>query len=232
VNFVWRPQSKSPVELLLVEDDPSIYDTLEPYARKMGWQLSWSRSVPEARRALEESAPDVVLLDRGLPTMKGDILTADLVARSIPFVMLTACGAEDERLAGFDLGADDYITKPFSVPELVRRIDVVLRRRGSPRIRLLEDLELDRESRKLLANGVDVGLTEHECKLLECLMRRPGRFYTRQEIADNLDLDLDTSERAIDSHVKNLRRKLRNAGVEETLIETAVGVGYALHTVA
>jgi DNA-binding response OmpR family regulator len=218
------------VQLLLVEDDPAIYDAIAPYAQSEGWRLSWARSVSEAARLLDESAPDLVLLDRGLPGIKGDALSGRLVASLIPFMMLTARGEEAERLSGFDLGADDYVTKPFSAAELMRRIAVVLRRRGSPRVRLKRDVELDREARKLFARGKDVGLTAREYALLELLARRPGRVYTREEIANHLDVDFDTLERTIDSHVKNIRHKLRDADIKATLIETAIGTGYALRS--
>ncbi|TAM59544.1 response regulator transcription factor [bacterium] len=215
------------ISLLLVEDDPSIYDTLAPYAGREGWELRWARSVTEAKRAIEQQVPAVALIDRGLPGQPGDELAPKLRAREIPFLMLTARSEEAQRLSGFDLGADDYVTKPFSVAELARRIAVVLRRQGATRLRLSDGVELDREAQSVRVHGRDVALTATQYALLERLARHPGRVYTRADLADVLNLDLETSERTIDSHVKNIRKKLREAGAQDPLIETIVGVGYA-----
>ncbi|TAM78250.1 response regulator transcription factor [bacterium] len=214
--------------VLLVEDDPSVYDAIAPYASRERWKFDWTRSVAEATKAIETSAPDAVLLDRGLPGVAGDALAGKLGRLGVPFLMLTARAEELDRLTGFDLGADDYVVKPFSVPELIRRVGVVLRRRGSPRLRLRRSVELDREARLARVAGMGVSLTSTEYALLERLALSPGRVYTRRELATLLDLDLDTSERTIDSHVKNIRKKLRAAGATPPLIETVVGVGYVM----
>lgn len=214
--------------ILLVEDDPTIVDAFRPYTSGRGWELHWARSVGEAREALVQRRPDIVLLDRGLPGLAGDVLAEDLVAVNVPFIMLTARSAEAERLTGFDLGADDYVTKPFSCAELLRRIDVVLRRRGTPRIAIHENIEIDLEQRVVCVSGIDVPLTTTEYDLLATLAIRRGRVYAREELLELLRLDLTTSERALDSHVKNLRRKLRTAGADDRIIETVVGKGYAL----
>jgi len=216
--------------LLLVEDDPSIYDTIAPYVQREGWALRWARSVTEARRAIEEQAPAVALIDRGLPGEAGDALAPQLRKLEIPFMMLTARAEEAQRLSGFDLGADDYVTKPFSAPELMRRIGVLLRRQGTPRLHLSDEIELDREARCVRVQGQDVALTSAQYALLERLARRPGRVYTRADLAELMDLDLETSERTIDSHVKNIRKKLRDAGAQNPLIETVVGAGYTLRS--
>ncbi len=221
-------KSTTMATILLVEDDPAIRDTIAPYLRREGWELRWARSVGEARRSIEEFVPDAALVDRGLPGAAGDLLAPYLRQLGVPFLMLTARAAESERLAGFDLGADDYVTKPFSAAELVRRVGVILRRHGSQRLKLAEGVELDCEARQVRARGQDVSLTATEYALLERMARSPGRVFPREDLATHLDLDLDTCERAIDSHIKNLRRKLREAGVQVPLIETVVGVGYTL----
>ncbi|MGH7706875.1 MAG: response regulator transcription factor [Vulcanimicrobiaceae bacterium] len=218
------------VVLLLVEDDPLVYDALVPYVKREGWALQWARSVDEARSALAEGRPAAVLLDRMLPGEPGDVLADELNLAGIPFLLLTARSAEIERLTGFDLGADDYIVKPFSAAELMRRVDVVLRRRGTQRLRLGEGLELDREAHRLRAHGRDLALTATEYALLECLARRPGRIFSRTELATLLDLDFETSDRTIDSHVKNIRKRLRAAGVDGDLIATAIGIGYSIRS--
>jgi DNA-binding response OmpR family regulator len=213
--------------LLLVEDDPAIYDTIAPYVQREGWELHWARSVAEARRALDGLQPDVALVDRGLPGAAGDVLAPSLRERNIPFLMLTARVQEDDRLAGFDLGADDYVTKPFSAAELMRRVGVLLRRHGAPRLKLGTDVELDCDAKRVHAAGRDVEFTATEFALLERLARQPGRVFTRADLATLVDLDLDSSERTIDSHVKNIRKKLREAGAP-AVIETVVGVGYTV----
>ncbi len=216
--------------VLLVEDDPSIRDAIAPYVQREGWELRWARSVTEARGAIEEQAPAVALIDRGLPGESGDALAPQLRQLEIPFMMLTARAEEAQRLSGFDLGADDYVTKPFSAPELMRRVGVLLRRQGAPRIHLSSEIELDREARSVRVHGRDAALTSTQYALLERLARRPGRVYTRGDLAELLDLDLETSERTIDSHVKNIRKKLRDVGAQDPLIETIVGAGYTLRS--
>jgi DNA-binding response OmpR family regulator len=211
--------------LLLVEDDPAIYDTIAPYVKREGWELRWARSVTEARRAIDELRPDAAIVDRGLPGAAGDVIAPCLRERNIPFLMLTARAQEDERLVGFDLGADDYVTKPFSAAELMRRVGVLLRRHGAPRLKLSADVELDCDAKRVHAGGRDVDLTATEFALLERLARQPNRVFTRADLATLVDLDLDSLERTIDSHVKNIRKKLREAGAP-AVIETVVGVGY------
>ncbi|MDQ2909239.1 MAG: response regulator transcription factor [Candidatus Eremiobacteraeota bacterium] len=216
--------------ILLVEDDPSVADAVAPYVRRAGWDFGWVRSVDEAARQLIEVGADVVLLDRGLPGAAGDVLAARLVDAGKPFLMLTARSAEAERIAGFDLGAEDYIIKPFSPGELVRRIEVVLRRRGSRRLRLPGSAaELDRDARALRRrDGGAVPLTPKEFEILEILAIEAGRALTRGQLVERLALDLETSDRALDSHIKNLRKKLRAANLDDSIVETVIGVGYRL----
>ena len=213
--------------LLLVEDDPDIYEIILPYAQREQMSVTWVRTVDEAEAHLREHRPDAVLIDRGLPGRCGDELAAQLCASSVPFIMLTARTHEAERLSGFDLGADDYVVKPFSAAELMRRIAAVLRRRGVRRIVLSSEVELDRDARVARARGKPLPLMRTEYAIVECLALRPERAFTRSELIEVLGLDLETSQRALDSHVKNLRRKFREAGFER-VIETAVGVGYVL----
>lgn len=219
------------IRILLVEDDPSVADAVSPYIRKAGWELRWVRSVAEATSDLEKFETDVVLLDRGLPGAPGDILAARLVVTGKPFLMLTARGAEYDRIGGFDLGAEDYVVKPFSPGELVRRIEVVLRRRGSRRLKLggRFDVELDRDARVIRhRDNPPISLTPTEFDLLEMLAIEAGRALTREQLGDRLDLDHDTSDRALDSHIKNIRKKLRGVAVDDSIVETVVGIGYRL----
>ena len=218
------------VSVLLVEDDPTIRDALDPFIARAGWTLRWARSVAEAESELAAGHPAIVLLDRNLPGSSGDVLAKRLGGGTTPFILLTARASETDRLAGFDLGADDYVTKPFSAAELVRRIAVVLRRHGTPRVRIARDVELDKDERVIRAAGMLIRMTPIEFKLLEQLARRPGRVYSREELLELLALDPETSDRTFDSHVKNIRRKFRAANVADDIIRTVSGVGYALGT--
>jgi DNA-binding response OmpR family regulator len=214
--------------IMLVEDEPAIFYSIQPYAEHEGYRLDWVRSVAEAEESLAKAErPNIVLLDRGLPVRSGDTLAAGLRAAGIPFILVTARGSESERLTGFDLGADDYVVKPFSAAELLRRVDVVLRRRGRSRFSLGDAVELDADSRSVSVRGKSVSLTRSEFDLLVTLAQGRGRVFTRSELADRLHLDLETSERALDSHAKNLRRKLREAGATDP-IETVIGIGYVV----
>lgn len=216
------------VHVLLVEDDPEIRSAIQPYTDRQGWSLSWARSVSEAMRQLEMRKPDIVLVDRGLPDVSGDALARELAGGTTPFIMLTARSREDDRLSGFDLGADDYVVKPFSAAELIKRIEVVLRRRGVPRVRIGEGVEIDREARIVAVHGRSIGLTATEFALFDQLASRPERVFARSELSDLLALSLETSDRALDSHIKNIRKKVREAGGNERLIETVVGTGYVM----
>lgn len=220
------PQKATAV--LLAEDDPNIYDVLLPYLQREGWSLIWVRSVNEALKRMNDREIDVVLIDRGLPRTSGDTLARKLAGGPVPFLMLTARSTESDRIGGFDLGADDYVTKPFSAAELVRRIQVVLRRRGAPHVWLAPELELDREGRLLRSHGRALPLTKIEFDLVSALASYPNRAFTRSELLERLGLDLETSERALDSHVKNIRRKLHEVGIDDELIRTISGVGYTL----
>lgn len=213
--------------ILLVDDDPAIAEAITPYVLSEGGELVWVRSVEEAERELRNQAPAIALVDRTLPGRSGDELARRLAEDGIPFIMLTARAHEHERLIGFDLGAEDYVVKPFSPRELTRRIAVAIRRRGVRRVALADGVELDRDACVVRVYGDPVALTRTEYGLLEILAARPERVFKRAELADRLQLDFETSERALDSHVKNLRRKLREAGAPE-LVHTAVGLGYTL----
>lgn len=216
------------VSVLLVEDDPTIRDALVPFVAQRGWELRWARSVLEADSELQDRRADIVLLDRNLPGASGDVLAKQLGGGPTPFILLTARSSEADRLVGFDLGADDYVTKPFSAAELIRRIEVVLRRHGTQRVHIAKDVELDRDEHIIRAAGATVHVTPIEFKLLDLLSRRRGRVYTREELLELLALDADTSDRTFDSHVKNIRRKFRAANIADDIIRTVPGIGYAL----
>jgi two-component system response regulator BaeR len=219
-----------PIRILIVEDEPKIAALLEDYLRAHGgFQCS---SVHRGDRALDrfhEDRPDLVLLDLMLPGLDGIEVCKRLRAESdVPIIMVTARVEEIDRLLGLELGADDYVCKPFSPREVVARVKAVLRRSA----RLgdtppADGLQLDREQYRALLNGRDLDLTPVEFALLEALRARPGRVFSRGQLMNEMYSDYRVvSDRAVDTHVKNLRRKLHAAAPQAELIESVYGLGY------
>ena len=151
-----------------------------------GWALRWVRSVAEATAKLATGRADVVLPERTLPGASGDVLARRLGAGPTPSILRTARSAEGDRLVGFDFGAEDYVTKPFSAPELIRRLESVLRRHRTQRIRLAPDVELDAEGHVGRVSGTALHLTPMKFKLLAQLARRPGRVYSRGHVTQDV----------------------------------------------
>jgi DNA-binding response OmpR family regulator len=219
--------------VLLVEDEEAIRDAVAAYLEREGY---WVTSVVDGEAALNEFALhrfDMVVLDLMLPKIAGEQVCSEIRNKSdVPIIMLTAKGELDERIAGLELGADDYLVKPFSPRELIARIKVLLRRTHSrelpQRDRLTYgDLELDIVGHRALLGGKDVDLTASEFKLLTVLARYPGRVYSRMELVEKvLGYDFEGYERTVDSHVKNLRAKLGDDPKHPTYITTVHGVGY------
>jgi DNA-binding response OmpR family regulator len=184
--------------------------------------------------ALNEAASgrcDLVVLDLALPTVDGIEICRALreSGRRVPIIMLTARTTEDDRVHGFDVGADDYVTKPFSPRELVRRVGAVLRRAQSLATPVLRhgELVIDLEARQVVLSGREVPLTATEFRLLVTLMKAPGRAFTRAELVERvLREDAEALERTIDAHVMNLRRKLESDRTIPRFILTVFGVGY------
>ena len=219
-----------PIRILIVEDEPKIAALLEDYLRAHGgFRCS---SVHRGDRALDrfhEDRPDLVLLDLMLPGLDGIEVCKRLRAESeVPIIMVTARVEEIDRLLGLELGADDYVCKPFSPREVVARVKAVLRRSarlgGTPPA---DGLQLDREQHRALLNGRDLELTPVEFALLDALRARPGRVYSRGQLMNEMYSDYRVvSDRAVDTHVKNLRRKLHAAAPQAELIESVYGLGY------
>jgi two-component system response regulator BaeR len=218
------------IRILIVEDEPKIAALLEDYLRAHGgFQCS---SVHRGDRALDrfhEDRPDLVLLDLMLPGLDGIEVCKRLRAESdVPIIMVTARVEEIDRLLGLELGADDYVCKPFSPREVVAWVKAVLRRSA----RLgdtppADGLQLDREQYRALLNGRDLDLTPVEFALLEALRARPGRVFSRGQLMNEMYSDYRVvSDRAVDTHVKNLRRKLHAAAPQAELIESVYGLGY------
>jgi two-component system alkaline phosphatase synthesis response regulator PhoP len=217
--------------ILVVEDEPRLAEIACDYLRHAGFSVV---SVPSGEEALAVSrrrAVDLVVLDLKLPRMDGIDVARTLRRESpVPIIMVTARVEEDDRLLGLEVGADDYITKPFSPRELVARVRAVLRRAAAPPagpVIRLADLTLDLE-RMTVSRGADrIELTASEFQLLAALAREPGRVFTRGQLLDAVHgEDVEPFDRAIDAHVKNLRRKIEPDPRSPRYILTVYGVGY------
>lgn len=216
--------------ILVVEDEPKLARLLADYLRAAAFEPVLIGRGDQALAAIAEHRPALVLLDLNLPGMDGIEVCRELRRQSdLPVVMVTARVEEIDRLLGLELGADDYICKPFSPREVVARVRAVLRRTDPGRDGGSPDplLEIDAESRRVVVGGRPVSLTAVEFGLLSALAERPGRVFSRAELLDRIYDDWrDVSDRAVDSHVKNLRRKLDDALPGRSLIHSVYGVGY------
>ena len=220
--------------ILIVEDEEPLTLLLRYNLEAEGYAVETAARGDEAEVKLKEAAPDLVVLDWMLPGMSGIELCRRLRARAeterLPIIMLTARGEESERIRGLATGADDYIVKPFSVPELVARIRALLRRARPERVaaRLAAgDLELDRDTRRVSRASREVHLGPTEFRLLEFLMQSPGRVFSREQLLDGVwGRDVYIDERTVDVHVGRLRRAL-NRGRASDPIRTVRGTGYS-----
>jgi len=219
--------------ILLVEDERSIRDAVTAYLEREGY---WVTPVADGAEALEQAgrkAFDLVVLDLNLPKVPGEEVCRRIRDNSdVPIIMLTAKGAEEERIRGFEIGADDYLVKPFSPRELIARVRALIRRahaESDPQRDRMDfgDLVIELRAHRVYVGGVEVELTASEYKLLVTLARYPGRVYPRMELVEKvLGYDFEGYERAIDSHVKNLRAKLDDDPRDPRFIQTVTGVGY------
>lgn len=218
--------------VLVVEDERDIRELLRRYLERAGISVLTTASGAEAMQLL--SAADLVLLDLGLPDIDGtDLLREIRILESLPVIVLTARSATEDRILGLELGADDYVTKPFSPHEVVLRVQAVLHRLGG---RLAESgsasfggdhLRIDESSHRAWLDDRLLDLTPTEWGLLSAIAAAPGRVYSRYELVNRVrGYEYEGYERTIDSHIKNLRRKLGVTGAD--VIETVLGVGYRL----
>jgi two-component system phosphate regulon response regulator PhoB len=220
--------------IMIVEDEEPLTLLLRYNLEAEGYAVDTAARGDEAEVKLKEAAPDLIVLDWMLPGMSGIELCRRLRARAeterLPIIMLTARGEESERIRGLATGADDYIVKPFSVPELLARIRALLRRARPERVaaRLAAgDLELDRETRRVSRASREVHLGPTEFRLLEFLMQSPGRVFSREQLLDGVwGRDVYIDERTVDVHVGRLRRAL-NRGRASDPIRTVRGTGYS-----
>jgi two-component system catabolic regulation response regulator CreB len=224
--------------ILIVEDEPGIADTLQYALRTEGFEPVWCASAEAALTAAAQRTPSLVILDVGLPDMSGFELFKALRARvDVPVVFLTARGDEIDRVVGLELGADDYVAKPFSPRELVARVRSVLRRSGVGRAApaaaaepaLNKAFEVDDGKRQIRFYGRALELSRYEFGLLRTLVKRPGHVYTRDVLLELVwDGSSDSLDRTVDAHVKTVRAKLKAVAPTLEPIRTHRGVGYAL----
>lgn len=218
--------------ILAVDDEPDLLELVRVGLTQAGYSVETASTGKEALTALRRAAPDLLVLDVMLPDLTGielcSRIRADQRLASVPIIMLTAKSEEIDRVVGLEVGADDYITKPFSPRELALRVRAVLRRRTAPddRLRVVEHgaLRVDPEAHRVSVAGVEIVLTAKEFQLLLALMTRPGRVMTRERLLDEVwGSDITVTSRTIDTHLKRLREKLGDAG---SMVETVRGVGY------
>jgi DNA-binding response OmpR family regulator len=221
--------------ILAVDDVESVRSLLRSYLTQEGYRVLTAANGREALFIAREEKPDLILLDVMMPEMGGyEFMHAYARHGSAPIILLTARVDESDKIAGLELGADDYITKPFSMRELAARVRAVLRRaeKGAvavPAVLRSGDLSLDRESRMVYAGERSVDLTPSEFDLLATLMTSPGRAFTRLELLERLQGDsYEGYERTIDVHIRNLRAKIEPDPRNPRYIETVFGVGYRL----
>lgn len=225
--------------VLIVEDERSLVEPLAYNLRRAGFDISTAHDGLDGLRQAQINRPDLIVLDLMLPVKSGQdvcrTLRSDARTRSIPIIMVTARAEEADQLSGFALGADDYVTKPYSMKVLIERIKKELRNRRSraePPEAVLEALGvvLDRQRHRVTYHDEELPLTKTEFNILEVLIRQPGRVFSRNELMDSaLGEDVVVLERTIDVHVKSLRKKM---GAAADLIETVRGVGYRFREAA
>jgi DNA-binding response OmpR family regulator len=223
--------------VLVVDDEPSVHEVVRAYLEREGFVVLSASDGREGLRMAEDRRPALIVLDLMLPDLSGEEIVRAVRRRSdVPILMLTARSAEDDRVAGLELGADDYLTKPFSPRELVARIKAVLRRapdNDAPLVSrmVLDDgsLVVDTDRHEVTLAGEPVELTASEFRLLVALARHPGRVYSRAELVERLQGNESGGyERTVDAHVKNLRRKLGDEPRNPRYVVTVHGVGYKL----
>lgn len=218
--------------VLIVEDELKIARLVRDYLHQAGFDVLEAADGPTALTVARAERPDMIVLDLGLPGMDGLDVTRQLRATSsVPIIMLTARSEETDRIVGLELGADDYVTKPFSPKELVARIRAVLRRAdatlGGGEIVRAGDIEIDIPKRRVAVRGSETELTASEFDLLLVLARQPGRIYTRAQLLDAVrGVSFESYERSVDAHIKNLRRKIELDPKRPSLVVTVYGVGY------
>lgn len=220
--------------VLVVDDDRRLVDLIRLYLERNGYRVMAAHDGREALELAHSKRPDLIVLDLMLPRVDGlDVCRILRQESKVPIIMLTAKTTERDKIAGLDLGADDYVTKPFMPGELLARVRAVLRRaegeRKGPEMLTIGELIIDFRSHEVLIEGKAVGLTPTEFQLLSVMAKNPGRVFPRlQLIQAALGYDFEGFERTVDAHVKNLRRKIEPDPRAPRYIKTVYGVGYKL----
>ena len=233
----WERGAEMAATVLVVEDERKLRDLVRSYLERAGFTVLTTESGAEAITMAMASAPDLVILDLGLPDVPGETVASELRATSAtPILMLTAKSAEEDRIRGLELGADDYVTKPFSPRELVLRVQAILRRGADTKTAAQGvtsygggELVIDEPQRLATVRGAAVGLTPTEWGVLVALATVPGRVYSRFELINRVrGYEFEGYERTVDSHVKNLRRKVEDDPANPRIVQTVLGGGYRL----
>lgn len=220
--------------ILVVDDDRKTVDLIQLYLANEGYQVVGAFDGVSALKLAREADPDLIVLDLMLPKMDGLDICQTLRAESeVPMIMVTARSTEEDRLVGLELGADDYITKPFSPRELVARVKAVLRRTGgrfnSAPVQVVGKLVINYDRYEVAVAGEPIRLTPREFNLLATLASHPGRVYSRQELLEQaFGMDFDGLERTVDVHMMNLRKKIERDPSNPAYILTVYGIGYKL----
>jgi two-component system phosphate regulon response regulator PhoB len=223
-------------KILIVDDEVDLLRMVDFNLRSAGFSTVQAQNGRDAMRIARTELPDLILLDLMLPDIMGTevcrALKADAATREIPVIMVTAKGEEIDRVVGFEIGADDYVTKPFSPRELVLRVRSILKRFRRPTVTTAEDvetlafgeIEVDQSRHRVTVGGSELLLTALEFRLLTTFIRRKGRVQSRERLLDDVwGIDVEVTTRTVDTHVKRLREKLGDAG---RYVETVRGVGY------
>jgi DNA-binding response OmpR family regulator len=221
--------------VLLVEDERKLRELVRSYLERAGFTVLSTESGAEAITMAASASPDLVILDLGLPDVPGETVARELRAVGpTPILMLTAKSAEEDRIHGLELGADDYVTKPFSPRELVLRVQAILRRGGPAADQGVSSygggtMVVDEPRRLVTVRGTAVDLTPTEWGVLVALASAPGRVYSRFELINRVrGYEFEGYERTVDSHVKNLRRKIEEDPGSPQIVQTVLGGGYRL----
>jgi DNA-binding response OmpR family regulator len=229
-----------PPRILIVEDDPDIAELVARYLEKAGFSTERAGSGREALAAISARVPDLMVLDLMLPHVDGlevcRAVRANEASAALPIIMVTARAEESERIVGLELGADDYIVKPFSPREVVARVRAVLRRVGEAAgegiengsVVRIRDLEIDEGAHEVRMGGQVVAVTPAEFRILSVLVQNAGQVLTRSQLLDLVHDDGSIFERTLDRHINNLRRKIEVRPDEPSYIVTVYGVGYKL----
>ncbi|WP_045518030.1 response regulator transcription factor [Neobacillus niacini] len=223
------------MKILLVDDEKRIIEVLEAYLEREGYEIHCADNGIDALKKAKTINPDLIILDLMLPDISGEEVCRLVRKESdVPILMLTAKSAEDDRINGIVMGADDYLTKPFSPREVVVRVQAILRRvKKTEKVERIEfnnkQLAIDLSKKEVIVKGQDVILTPIEYKLLTNMALNPGRVYSRMDLLEKIQdegMYYEGYERSVDTHIKNLRKKIELDARQPTLILTVFGMGY------